>query len=421
VNRLDWWIGKLTHGEPRAYIQGLIQRSVEYCEELETRAIELGRASIRPESVGGLYRDRYPCDWGEPYSLYDGPPRPFSDPKTEFEFWTEHIWRGFNVVIEKLDQIGGSRKRQDNETRKEFKGRIAQRVDSLYARMKRLMRGLSYDLAVLQANYIIDRGLRGNVAILAFQNESVGLIESVRTFGRESAERLGLSPRRQEQEGVDPAEPLREVGEDLRHLASAMPAETSTGIPNHAVSDSSDPAQSRVPDRTAERRRTMDQARPISESDVDPVLQPALAIDGGSGVVPESAADQHIRELGTTVNGAADGRKRVAESGSSGVSGLEDASLQVLKAGKRRGRRPNQERRNAICTAIRTYGGEWRDHLDAIFTDLDSQEVPLGNLQTMKIDLGEGESAPVSTWADLDLAAGEQHRQIVDVLRKYVR
>ena len=54
--------------------------------------------------------------------------------------------------------------------------------------------------AVLQANYIIDCGLRGNAAMRAFQDQSVGLIESVRTFGQESSKRLGLSYRRQEKE-----------------------------------------------------------------------------------------------------------------------------------------------------------------------------------------------------------------------------
>ena len=46
--------------------------------------------------------------------------------------------------------------------------------------------------------------------------------------------------------------------------------------------------------------------------------------------------------------------------------------------------------------------------------------MPLGDFQNMKIDLDEGKSTPVSTWPDLDLAAGAQRRQIVDVLRKYV-
>ena len=85
----------------------------------------------------------------------------------------------------------------------------------------------------------------------------------------------------------------------------------------------------------------------------------------------------------------------------------------------RRGRRPNSQRRDAIRTTIRTHGDQWRDHLSDIFNELDNQEVPLGDFQNLKIDLGEGESAPVSTWADLDLADGAQRRGIIDVLRKY--
>ena len=103
------------------------------------------------EQVLGLYRDRYACDWGEPYFLYDGPPRSFSDPKTEFEHWTEHIWGGFNEEIARLDQIHGPRKRQGQATRQELKDRIRRRVAALYPCMKTWIRGLSYDLAVLQA------------------------------------------------------------------------------------------------------------------------------------------------------------------------------------------------------------------------------------------------------------------------------
>ena len=135
VTRLDWWIGKLTHGKPLGFIQDLIQRSAEYFEELETRGIELGRASTKPHGVGGLYRDRYPCDSGEPYALYDGPPRSYSDPKVEFEYWTEHIWSDFRVLVAKLDQMHGPRKRQDKETRREFRDRIWQPVHALYATM----------------------------------------------------------------------------------------------------------------------------------------------------------------------------------------------------------------------------------------------------------------------------------------------
>ena len=252
VTRLDWWIGKLTHGKPLGFIQDLIQRSAEYCEELETRGIELGRASTKPHGVGGLYRDRYPCDSGEPYALYDGPPRSYSDPKVEFEYWTEHIWSDFRVLVAKLDQMHGPRKRQDKETRREFRDRIWQPVHALYASMREAIRGLSYDLAVLRANYILDRGLHQDAANRAFQDESADLIESVRTFGRESYKLLGLSYTRQGKKGVDPAKPFQEVGDDLRLLASAMPAEGSTGIPEHAVAES--PAQILADEKVPSRR-----------------------------------------------------------------------------------------------------------------------------------------------------------------------
>jgi hypothetical protein len=117
--------------------------------------------------------------------------------------------------------------------------------------MKKAIRGLSSDLAVLQANYVIDRWLRGDAAIRTFQDESASLVESVRTFGRESCKLLGLSYTRQEKRGIDPASPFQDVGEDLRLFTSAMPAEGSTGIPEHAVAESSAqiPADEKVPDR----------------------------------------------------------------------------------------------------------------------------------------------------------------------------
>jgi len=128
----------------------------------------------------------------------------------------------------------------------------------------------------------------------------------------------------------------------------AMPAEALTGIPKHAVADSSEPAQSSVP-----------------------------------------------------------------------LSTPENTSLRVLKTGKRPGRRPDKERRDAIRSAIRAHGGHWREHLEDIFAELDRRKVPLGDFKILRMDLDDGQSAQVSTWADLGLAEGVQRRQIVDVLRKY--
>lgn len=86
---------------------------------------------------------------------------------------------------------------------------------------------------------------------------------------------------------------------------------------------------------------------------------------------------------------------------------------------ERRGRRRNQGRRDAIHSAIAKQGDEWRDHLSDIFAELDGNDVPLGDFRGREIDLGDGQSAKVWKWDDLDLAQGKQRNQIIDVLRKY--
>jgi len=98
---------------------------------------------------------------------------------------------------------------------------------------------------------------------------------------------------------------------------------------------------------------------------------------------------------------------------------IKEKSNASSKGTKRRGRRPNQERRDAIHNAITKYGDQWRHHLSGIFTELDNQDVSLGKFENFKIDLGDGTSTTVGKWDDLDFAEGEQRRQIIDVLRKY--
>jgi hypothetical protein len=89
-------------------------------------------------------------------------------------------------------------------------------------------------------------------------------------------------------------------------------------------------------------------------------------------------------------------------------------------AGKRRGRRPNTKRHDAINVAMTKHGDQWRNHLPKIFAELDDQAASLGDFEGMKIDLGDGESTLAEKWMDLDLAEGNQRRRIVDTLRKYV-
>lgn len=113
---------------------------------------------------------------------------------------------------------------------------------------------------------------------------------------------------------------------------------------------------------------------------------------------------QIMQERATAVTRASDGEEMVPAANTTS---------------KRRGRHPNPERRDAIRNAISKHGEQWRDHLNEIFTELDSLEASLGDFQGVKIDLGDGQSRKVSSWDDLDLAQGEQRRQIVDTLRKY--
>jgi hypothetical protein len=94
-------------------------------------------------------------------------------------------------------------------------------------------------------------------------------------------------------------------------------------------------------------------------------------------------------------------------------------SLEPSKKGKRRGRRPDKKRRAAIRKAIAKHGDRWRDLLSDVFTELDTNKVPLGDFQSMMIDLGGNQSLAVSKWEDLDYAVGDERRKIIDVLRKY--
>jgi hypothetical protein len=95
-------------------------------------------------------------------------------------------------------------------------------------------------------------------------------------------------------------------------------------------------------------------------------------------------------------------------------------STEISQTSKRRGRRPNPERREAIREALSKYSDQWRDHLHEIFPELDWAAVSLGDFQGVKISLGDGESQTVNKWEDLELAEGEERARIIDALRKYL-
>jgi hypothetical protein len=228
VTLLDWWICRLVRGKKQFRLEGVIQRSVELCEEFESKSAELGLAIQASDIVAGLRRDFYPIDFIAPHRLYDHPHDPLSQAEDEFDYWRKHVWRGFWELVKRREAVlnGGEqpvydlRRRQPGEARIAFRARVLHRVSNEYHTLKFTFRCLSYDLGVLLANYVIDRGLRGDAAIRAFASESVELIDTMQRVWRESSTRLGLSWRKQEKEDIDFKTPFRDVAADLRRLAS---------------------------------------------------------------------------------------------------------------------------------------------------------------------------------------------------------
>jgi len=139
--------------------------------------------------------------------------------------------------------------------------------------------------------------------------------------------------------------------------------------------------------------------------------------DLNPGETPQPAKRDSIGYAGV----AGDPIRRAFEEMPSAPRDVEHSpeNFEPSKNGKKRGRRANHPRRAAIRSAIERHGEDWREHLPEIFADLDREEVALGDFEAMAIDLGEGETSKVLQWADLDLANGNQRRQILDTLRKY--
>jgi hypothetical protein len=186
------------------WVQDLASASAEYCIVCATRAFELETATADGDSVTGLRRDRYPfCYW-----LYDHSHEPITDSKAELDYWKGHVWRGYHALIENYERAGMA---------------WADRHEKLnYA-----TGGLSYDLAVIQANYALDRGLRGEEAIRVFRDEAAELLEEVTSSWRASCERLAVTFDDEAEEVKDLAQPFHRVRDDLRRLLAELPAAVS--------------------------------------------------------------------------------------------------------------------------------------------------------------------------------------------------
>jgi hypothetical protein len=186
------------------WIQDLASASAEYCIVCGTRAFELETAAAaNGDSVTGLRRDRYPFR----YWLHDHSHEPKADPKAELDYWKAHVWRGHDVLIANYERLGMAWA----DRHEKFNSATA---------------GLSYDLAVLQANYVIDRELRGEEAMRVFRDEVAEILEEVTSSWRASCERLAVTFEDDTEELKDLAQPFHRVRDDLRRLLSQLPPAT---------------------------------------------------------------------------------------------------------------------------------------------------------------------------------------------------
>jgi hypothetical protein len=169
--------------------------------------------------------------------------------------------------------------------------------------------GLSFDLAVVQANCAIDRGLRGEEAMQAFRDEAALLLEEVTSSWRASCERLAVTFEDDTEEVKNLAQPFHRVRDDLRRLLHELPP-------------ASKPSQSQeqVPEQTKVYKtnfaRNVDRLRKDCGWSFDDLAQ-ATGLDkklllghvnGGKGAHPstlERYAQTFTEKLGRTITVAA--------------------------------------------------------------------------------------------------------------------
>lgn len=582
IEALDAWLNRLhkfhwglktRFGGAHWRISHVAEAAAEYCAELSTRFHEAENSDSEgkfsdldrqfreledPDSEfvairrrdTCLRRDRYPStNW-----LHDHAHETFPDPKKELEYWSDHIWGGYQARIEHWDRLD----------------RTGPAWAALPKKLKDAAAGLSYDLAVLQANHAIDRGLRGGEAMQEFQVEGDKLLAQILDAVRASWRRLGLAVDDTAEGTGTLAEPFDRVRDDLRKLlpdlppaslqlatqldgdraidreqppavlgegqggagaggisVGGKPSDFAAGNPTDAairsaisVAADSEPGMPEAVSIPLATQPTFDSGSPRKD---EPVSRFGIAgggsifslggVGGTPTVLPQRefpetrhslpaaseelkqevrllaqesiilitrgssnplkgvddwldrlqseghswdqnmealliASRDHLRRMRVYELGIGNDEKgghcgvlserfeglRVRFFGKDSASGIpagdatapqpaaegDQQGLSGDEAGKKRGRRRDQKRWDAIQTAMSSHGDDWRNHLGEIFQKLDDEDIGMGDFYGKEIDLGDGQSMKASQWKDLDFADGEQRRQIIDALRKYI-
>lgn len=223
VNGLHAWLKLLFesknlswHTNEEVIVQKAGLESAKYCKELSRRSYEYPLAVNDNPPRTRLRRDVHPSDHSHFYgSLYDHDKEPFADPNGELSFWKD---RALEMYAKDIDMAG------------------CVTVGAVHTKSQALIEAisqLSYDLAVLHGNYILDCELRGEKAILAFDNEVFELIKTVTKLQQDGARRLAVSRDSRIDRESALKIPFLRIRRELERLLPNLPA-VNIGLKRHA-------------------------------------------------------------------------------------------------------------------------------------------------------------------------------------------
>jgi hypothetical protein len=172
------------------------------------------------EAAGGehqccLDRAAYPFNC---WLVGNDPEGGFSTPQEEGEFWWKKAWDGFHALLSDAEREMAPAIRDE---------KLAHAID-----------GLAYDLAVLKANGILEKGLRGDSAVDTYRDEAAKIIEEIESACRAWFKRMAGSVDDETTALQNLAQPFHRVRDDLLRLFDILPStgeaklESSTGSGN---------------------------------------------------------------------------------------------------------------------------------------------------------------------------------------------
>jgi hypothetical protein len=140
---------------------------------------------------------------------------PLADRETDLQRAIAHIFKWYDTVIAGYERI----RKAEMKDAKDSAIEMALARESMVIWRKKLEEataGATYELAVLEANSVLDRSLRGEKAILAYQEESAEFLTELTAVWRTSYNRLAVKFEDVYEAAQRLAEPFNHVKNDVR-------------------------------------------------------------------------------------------------------------------------------------------------------------------------------------------------------------